>query len=687
MKLVSLAVIAALGGASLCATAAPVLFENPTIQTIVQPDASLSEFEQVKLRLGQHGLNEKNRPHLFKVLRNTERKKMQEKEQGLATTSLAESSNAMCTTSDQVCSFFKDLGFKIATGTDQQEYIFVSAINSEASSTVYTYMDLTLVNENNQPITVPRVLEYFGEGSSTQKRMDISSVGKVNEVLPKLMAAERIYANTWVVVVYIDATGAEVTEAKQMRIEYPKETILAELGYVRSYATARDLPMQAAMHDPNNEMSILPSSSYYDRIDRYALIQYDIINPKDKKEIKDDKTLNRIKVCLNRRYDDCDIDAYYDPGTPNEQVKVVVPFTGYRDILGKVTKIYRPDWSTKNVTYDDKGNPNYIINPKGEQPFGLYHGSEIFIQTKELGGASVLGAGYQGSNYLFSDYISLKLFRKPIGKPKEGQPQKYIDVTRLSWNIPRSKGIFGDARLYGRYEDAHWIMNLAFEVEQQFGPTKQIRHFAYVIGSQDMPKQQTFVDIDHPPLQMVFSCLAKGSKIKLANGKELAIEQLNVGDTVLGASQFAPNVHMPLEIKDISIGSETQPMVKLTTESGKELLLTESHPVLTQAGVSAWANKVQVGDRIRTSNGLELVSKVEEVKYDDHVYNLKLARTADDPNHSPGETFSMFANGLQVGDLAMQTDNEFEEVVETEQDVLKRIPEAWHKDYLNSLNK
>ena len=45
----------------------------------------------------------------------------------------------------------------------------------------------------------------------------------------------------------------------------------------------------------------------------------------------------------------------------------------------------------------------------------------------------------------------------------------------------------------------------------------------------------------------------------------------------------------------------------------------------------------------------------------------------------------MFANGIQVGDLGMQSDNEFKNEVETQQDVLNRLPEPWHKDYLNSI--
>ncbi|MBQ4878470.1 hypothetical protein J8M21_14750 [Pseudoalteromonas luteoviolacea] len=679
MKLVSLAVIAALGGASFVVDAAPVSVENYNIQTLVQPDASLGMYDQASQRLAQHGINAKNRPHLFKVLQTTQAKNAQQNEMGIAAVSgLANPANTDCST-EKVCSFFTDMGFRTAVDSNNNDYVIISAINSETAPTTYTFLDLSLVNEHGETITIPRYIEYFGEHASTKKRMDITSVGRVNDIIAKLLAAEKIYANAYAVVTYINASGVEVAETKQMSMEYSKDTLLADLGYVRTSVSGQGDEMSIGGYGSDAEMNILPASDY-SKIGA-QLLERGVTAPVDRREINEtDPTQNRIKVCLNRRYADCDIDAYYDPGTPNDQIKAVVPFTGFRDVMGRVTKIYRPDWSTKNVTFDGNGNPSYTIVPKGERPVELYHGTEIFIQTKELGGATALGGGYQGSSHLFSDHINLKYFTKKIGP-------RTFDMTRISWNIPRSKGIFGDARLYGRYEDAHWIMNLSIETEETRGTSKLQRRYSYVVGSADMPDDQSWKDIEHPPLQMVFSCLAKGSMIKLANGKELPIEQLRVGDTVLGASQYAPNIHLPLEIKDVSIGSESQPMIKLITESGKELLLTESHPVVTQSGVSSWANKVQVGDRIRTASGLELITHVEEQKYNDHVYNLKLARTADDPNHNPGETFSMFANGLQVGDLAMQTDNEFEEVVETEQETLKRIPEAWHKDYLNSLNK
>jgi hypothetical protein len=47
---------------------------------------------------------------------------------------------------------------------------------------------------------------------------------------------------------------------------------------------------------------------------------------------------------------------------------------------------------------------------------------------------------------------------------------------------------------------------------------------------------------------------------------------------------------------------------------------------------------------------------------------------------------AIYANGILVGDLDMQAEFEFKNK-EERKDVLSRLPEEWHQDYLNSLNR
>ncbi|QPB85746.1 hypothetical protein CWC22_022330 [Pseudoalteromonas rubra] len=680
MKLVSLAVAAALGGASFASISAPITPETERFPERIVKFQQLGELEQAKQRLARHGITEKNRPFLFRSLEETlNRKANQPAMAGIMSTS----QSTDCQTG-KLCSFFKHMGLRSMTRKDGQEYLVLTAVNSEFSTTYYTYIDLTLMNEKGEELVMPSFNEFFGQGTpdEPQKRVSVASVGRMEDVLPKLINSERIFADAYVTVSYEGADGQTVTEIRTSVIEYSPETLLADLGVYKTNGA------MAQMSTLNNAEAGLAATLP----DGYArtttsILENEITHPVDVKERNEaDPSLNRIKVCLNRKYDDCDYEAMYAHGTPNDQLKLLIPFSGFREVMGEVTKIYTPEWNQVAVTYDPNtgaGTKSLIKDAQGQpitdKPDGLHYGSEIYIQTREGGGASRIGDDYKASDAinLFSDYITLQKGVKNVG----GIDYPY---TRMSWNIPRNMGVFGDAMLYGRYKDAHWIMNLAVEVEQQRGPRVMTRHFTYVIGSSDMP-ESNWKDIKHPPMQVVYSCLAKGSLITLANGKHLPIEQLSVGDTVLGASQFAPDQHIPLEIEDISVGVELIPMVKLTTASGKTLLLTESHPVVTVSGLSAWANKVKAGDQIRTQSGIEMITAIEEVKYNDNVYNLKLKRTDSDGTHVTGETFTMFANGLQVGDLAMQGDNEFSDSEITTQDVLNNLPEAWHQDYLNSL--
>ncbi|WP_125717309.1 Hint domain-containing protein [Pseudoalteromonas rubra] len=682
MKLVSLAVAAALGGASFASVSAPMVSKVESLPQHIAEFQQLSELEQAKQRLARHGITEKNRPFLFRSMRETINKKKL-RAQTADIMSEAQMSTADCSTG-KLCSFFKHMGIRSMTRKDGQEYLVLTAVNSELSTTYYTLIDLTLMNEKGEELVMPSFTEYFGQGTADepQKRVSVASLGRMEDVLPKLVNSERIFADAYVTVSYQGPNGDTITENRSSVIEYSPETLLADLGVYKTSGTATHLAAMQA--NTAGIASTLPPG--YGR-NPNAILENDVIHPVDVKERNEaDPSLNRIKVCLNRKYNDCDYEAMYDPGTPNDQLKLLIPFSGYREVMGEVKKIYTPDFHQLAVTYDDNtgvGTKKLVTDDKNqpvvEKPDSIHYGSEIFIQTREGGGASRIGDDYQGSDSvnLFSDYLTLRKGVKTVG----GNEYPY---TRISWNIPRNMGVFGDATLYGRYQDAHWIMNLAVEVEQIRRNRPMIRHLTYVIGSSDMP-ESNWKDIKHPPMQVVYSCLAKGSMITLANGKHLPIEHLSVGDTVLGASQFAPDQHMPLEIEDISVGVELIPMVKLTTASGKTLLLTESHPVVTVSGLSAWANKIKTGDQIRTESGVEMITAIEEVKYNDNVYNLKLKRAATDETHVTGETFTMFANGLQVGDLAMQGDNEFSNGEVTTQDVLNNLPEAWHQDYLNSL--
>ena len=89
----------------------------------------------------------------------------------------------------------------------------------------------------------------------------------------------------------------------------------------------------------------------------------------------------------------------------------------------------------------------------------------------------------------------------------------------------------------------------------------------------------------------------------MADGSSVAIETLNIGYLVIGASEFSPKTHETLRIADISVGVEHLPMIQLTTDAGQVLPLTESHPVLREGGQPVWALNVKDGDKIQVNGG------------------------------------------------------------------------------------
>ncbi|CAH9066656.1 hypothetical protein PSECIP111854_03933 [Pseudoalteromonas sp. CIP111854] len=659
MKLLSLSVALALGAAASFAQASQGDDVNLAAkrsvldikQGFTQSDlTSKTNVHALKQRLNKYGLNKQNRPHLFSVIdKQYERAFATPK----ATIASMNSSNECGAHNASLCSFFKHMGVEVATlpGTNE-DYLVVSALNSEKAPTNYTFIDITLVNEKGQSITLPRYAEFFGDGDE-KKRKSIYSSARLSDAVAKLQSAERIYADAWVTIVYTDAAGNEVVEDRNSKVEYSKETLLGELGL---------LPVETQ----EVGVSVIEQDVGIMRTDFGSTLSH----PKDLRSKAEAQLDNKIIICLNRNYGDCDYENIYPHGTPNDQLKLKIPFVGEYILMGKVTRIYRPDWSVVDVVDNGDGSTTLTAGPQVQKPDVIDFGSNIFIQTKEGGGAtSISGDQYSDIQNFFADSINVEYI--PFGRRTK---------TKLSWNIPRNQGVFGDASLYGRYQDANWIMNIAVDNEPRPGQTPRAE--TVVIGSAGLGSWE---DIDYPQMQIVYSCLAEGSLITLPNGTQMPIEKLSVGDQVLGASQYTPANHLALDITDISVGVEAIPMVELKTKSGKKLLLTESHPVIMQSGHSIWANEVQLGDRIHTQDGVEFVSKITQVKFKDKVYNLRLARSTNDPKYLEGETFSMFANGLQVGDLTMQSNNEFKDDVETEQDVLIRLPEPWHKDYLNSI--
>jgi len=91
-------------------------------------------------------------------------------------------------------------------------------------------------------------------------------------------------------------------------------------------------------------------------------------------------------------------------------------------------------------------------------------------------------------------------------------------------------------------------------------------------------------------------CLARGSRVLLADGSLVPIERVEPGDTVLSLGDDL-KIHPAVVQKAFCTGR--QGVVKLTLESGRSIVLTEAHPLYTEDG---WCplSELGIGDLVAT---------------------------------------------------------------------------------------
>ncbi|TQF70994.1 Hint domain-containing protein [Pseudoalteromonas luteoviolacea] len=623
----------------------------------VDPDSKEAIAEMEKI-FKEAGWNEKNSPQLFKEL-NTPQAKIDVQD-----ARFVRSYNSSDTTEAELESYFSHLGFNIV-GEGASKLFKIRLLNAEPKATNLTILSIKLVNEKGEQITTQQTARFFGDGGSNLNRKVLGGEATVESAYEHVSRAKEVYGKGTAYVMFADGTKV----LKKIDVKYDKHAILGML------AKELGLPIN---NRPANAPMVMAKAGFAEAAGGVGIAQFDafqhvVDHPRDFRKADANKQNvagqdGVIMVCLNRDYGDCDYPMVQAGGDYNNIPHVTIPFKG---------SITLPTYISRVLFKEDD-----VLGAQNVPP------TDVMIQSKEA----------------FHDKLSL---HNPNMKAKFEQyftidyrfdQATWSPVTTLTWDIPREAALFARPGIFQRRADAYWIMNIALEVNWMgnlqdamtyFGATEEEYNYitgftSYIIASEEAPElPKDMARYDQAPLQFSFSCLAKGTQILMPNKQSKAVETFNVGDLVLGASEFEPDNTEVLKVVDVSVGVEHLPMVKLTTELGQTLTLTESHPLVREGGKAVWALNVAEGDVIQTAKGPAKITKFEKVDYKDNVYNLKLARV--NGKQDAGETFVMFANGVSVGDLAMQTENELDTHKETVEEVLQRIPQEWHADYLNSL--
>lgn len=137
-----------------------------------------------------------------------------------------------------------------------------------------------------------------------------------------------------------------------------------------------------------------------------------------------------------------------------------------------------------------------------------------------------------------------------------------------------------------------------------------------------------------PMLQFLWGCMAHGTPILMADGKTKAIQDIKIGDKVMGVQGNEVSVN------NVWKGIESGSMRQIKVE-GQTLLLTLDHPVLTYARNWRRAKDVSAGDEVfGIHKSRKTIDTAENVPYENRVYNLDL----------DGHDHAMIAGSIVVGD-------------------------------------
>lgn len=173
------------------------------------------------------------------------------------------------------------------------------------------------------------------------------------------------------------------------------------------------------------------------------------------------------------------------------------------------------------------------------------------------------------------------------------------------------------------------------------------------------------------------SCFAAGTMIRRADGAIVPVETVEAGDLII-----ANESGTPLTVTATTRGTEIEPVVRLKTSLGHELMLTSKHLVITTLGAVP-AEQITTMSQVYTEDGIASIVEVERVRYDGIVYNLSVG-TPEEIAMASGIDRTLFAGGIRVGDNEMQFDMERASVRAS---AVRTPHPAWEIDRKNAMER
>lgn len=323
---------------------------------------------------------------------------------------------------------------------------------------------------------------------------------------------------------------------------------------------------------------------------------------------------SQIKICLTRNDGDCDYWHNYDG----------------------------------NVSLPIKGSITYFgnIDVQNGMPVNAY--SSIYIIRQSQGGSPIKPSG------------SFNFFTNAGTR---------INGSQLSWDLNWLDFSPPD---FTSGERVYYVFKVTLQIAGQ-----SVACFITNAPDNVLPSPPMLNTLKIKPMQIVYGCLGKDTRILMQDATEKALGEIRTGEWVYGRDGRR------LRVENVTTGHETQylditvnhpdhPLQTITTSNG--------HPFYTSTGVKL-ARELTLADRLIGRSGECPIITITEQHQPIAVYNLHLS--TDDPARDLGGNHgTMYANGLLVGDsLAQQY---YEQAYKRRPvNVLGQLPPEWQQDYRN----
>ncbi|HLL54426.1 MAG TPA: Hint domain-containing protein [Myxococcaceae bacterium] len=422
---------------------------------------------------------------------------------------------------------------------------------------------------------------------------------------------------------------------------------LGPMGYMESYggATARsaaigDIEQTAAQHFELDSYSLMDTSiglleSFTFR-DNNKSCEFDLSTLAIQAPV-DRRGGQCISICLNRTWtNDCDYDLTSSPNA------LVIPLKG-------------------SISISERSDTCVFDLAKIEQfRAGTLTSGFIKIALPGAGGGCDLNNGGSAN-------LSMKTFWQNTTLTNGNRT--------LSWDMTGSNSAVFDASCRMVQDTVDLTMAITLPMKKGEHPVAP----RPIVISNDPNSQAT--DYTLACMTMVNSCVAAGTRISMGDGKSQAIETL-----AIGAKVYNPYTQTML-VRDTAQGFETSPMVRIKDEAGRNLLMTELHPILSVDRGFVQAKALKVGDRVETITGPSRLVSVTREQFNGKVYNLEVGSDAERLKLGPDETV-MYAEGFVIADKTIQEKYEaLARAAAAKFDVREHLPKAWLRDFKNSATR